>query len=274
MSTFHSQGPGGDALGRLVQSAWRYKGLLAMAVLVGALLGYGWGARQPTVYEGVVRVRMAYRCPDLCSSLGGRAQQLPRSPVVLERAIKLSGRRISAQRLRQGLEVDVAQVTDDADSADYTEVVAITIRAVDATAKGAAQLANAVSLASRQVLTEQEDTAERQASAALARRQRQLQDGLDGLDRQLAADPGNARLRADRDAKAHDLNLFPALWELVRNRVQVWQEQAALALERGQPRPLPAAAVGGLLGLAVGTGLAWWRSRPSGTLTTTAAGER
>jgi hypothetical protein len=33
-------------------------------VLLGALLGYGWASRQPTLYEGVARVRMADPCAD------------------------------------------------------------------------------------------------------------------------------------------------------------------------------------------------------------------
>jgi uncharacterized protein involved in exopolysaccharide biosynthesis len=283
MSTFHSQGPGRDALGRLLQSGWRYKWLLAVVVLVGVLLGYGWAARQPTVYEGVYRVRMAYRCPDLCTSFRRSTQVLLSSSAVVQRAVKLSGSRISAETLRQRLEVEVAQDTDAVaqvpDGLGWTEVIAVTIRVVDSTAKGAAQLANAVMPASRQVLTEQQDAAAKQAAAALARRQRRLQDQLDGLDQRLAADPGNRRLQADRDARAQELNAFADQREALRrittmSKVEVLAEQAALPEEPVQPRPLPAAAIGGLLGLVVGTGLAWWRSRPSGTLTMTGAGGR
>ena len=53
MCIFHRQRRSGDVVGGLLGSAWRYKWLLAMAVLVGALVGYGWAARQPTLYEGV-----------------------------------------------------------------------------------------------------------------------------------------------------------------------------------------------------------------------------
>ena len=55
-STFHSQSPSGNAVARLLRSTWRYKPLIATAVLLGALLGYGWAARQPTLYQGVTRV--------------------------------------------------------------------------------------------------------------------------------------------------------------------------------------------------------------------------
>jgi LPS O-antigen subunit length determinant protein (WzzB/FepE family) len=270
MRTFYWQGPGGDALGRLRQSVWRYRWLVVVAVLVGALLGYGWAARQPALYEGVSRVRMVHRCPPiaLCVRLGDLAQGFLRSPGVLQRAVRLSGSRVSAKTLGQGLEVDVAQVEV---AADRPEMVLITIRVVDATAKGAAQLANAVALASQQLMAEQESASARRRVADLERRQRQL----DALDHQLAADPGNARLQANRDAMAQQLDSFAnLLGALDAFRGQVWQEQAAVPQEPVLPRPLRAAAIGGLLGLVVGAGLAWWRSRPSRTLTMAAAGGR
>jgi uncharacterized protein involved in exopolysaccharide biosynthesis len=154
MSTVHSQPPSGSAVGRLLQSAWRrYKWLVATAVLLGALLGYGWAARQPTFYEGVTRVLLVLG-PDSPSRAGEAPQppgdpaqylrqqvQLMRSPVVLERAVKLSGSRISPKTLGQRLEVDAAQDAD-----------VITIRVLDSTATGAAQLANAVAAAYEDLL--------------------------------------------------------------------------------------------------------------------------
>lgn len=74
MSTPHSQPGGGDAVGRLLRSAWRYKGLIVAAVLVGALLGYGWAARQPTLYEGVSGMRMI-DCPDTYLCLPFRSRR-------------------------------------------------------------------------------------------------------------------------------------------------------------------------------------------------------
>ena len=59
-----------------------------------------------------------------------------RSSAVLERAVKLSGNRISADALGQRREVDVAQDAD-----------VVTIRVVDSTATGAAQLADDEQLA-------------------------------------------------------------------------------------------------------------------------------
>jgi capsular polysaccharide biosynthesis protein len=271
-----SLGPGGDALGRLGQSARRHRWLLAMAVLVGLLLGYGWAARQPKVYESVSRVRMTYRCPDLCADpFPEGAPQQYLSSAVLQRAVKLSGSRISAETLRQRLEVEIVQRAHESHGMPWVAIRIIRIGVVEATAKGAAQLANAVSLASQQVVAEQRDAWARRALADLARRQRQLRDQLDALDQRLAAEPGNRRLRADRDAKARELNVSARQREHVRHiattsGMEVRQEQTALPGELVYPKPLGTTAIGGLLGLVVGAALAWWRSRP-GTLTMTAA---
>src|SRR5215213_8599231 len=147
---------GAARVGRLLQSAWRYKALIAAAVLVGALLGYGWAARQPTLYQGVARVLL--EVPGSTSPPGDvlpvtpvdpgqyvrqQAQQV-RSAPVLERAVKLTGNRISAETLRQRLEVEAAQDAD-----------VLTIRVVDSTATGAARLADAVATAYDQFLARQ-----------------------------------------------------------------------------------------------------------------------
>jgi uncharacterized protein involved in exopolysaccharide biosynthesis len=109
MSTFHRQPSDGDAVAGLLQSAWRYKALIAAAVLLGALLGYGWAARQPTLYEGTSWVFIANGCPTdvLCRPLRDHAQ-LMRSPAVLQRVVKLNGSRISAETLRQRLQAEAA----------------------------------------------------------------------------------------------------------------------------------------------------------------------
>jgi hypothetical protein len=130
--------PGGDVVGRLLLSAWRSRGLIAAVVLVGALVGDGWAARQPTRYQGVARVVLGPAPPvevlavtpvDPRQSLGRQAQRM-RSAPVLEPAVKGTGNRISAETLGQRLEVDAAKDAD-----------VLTIRVLDSTATGAAQLA-------------------------------------------------------------------------------------------------------------------------------------
>ena len=99
-------------------SIWGYKSLIAAAVLLGALLGSGWAARQPTLYEGVTRVVLEAGSDPAILPLGepeghlGSQAQLMNSAPVLERAVKQSGSRISVETLRQRLEIDVAAEAD------------------------------------------------------------------------------------------------------------------------------------------------------------------
>jgi uncharacterized protein involved in exopolysaccharide biosynthesis len=238
MSIVPRQSRGGDTVGRLLQSAGRYKGLIAAAVLLGALLGYGWTAHQPTLYEAAAQVATS-ECPPtgFCTVLHRRAapaQQLMTSPAVLERAVKLSGSRISAETLAQRLQVDVVQETN-----------VLTIRVVDSTAKGAAQLANAVAAASRQIVNGQS----RAAISQLQRRFSQLETRSVEVNSQLARHPNDPRLRAQQKAVATS-----------------WSRSG---IQRRPGRPV---AIGILVGLLVSGALAWWLGRPSGTLTMVAAG--
>jgi uncharacterized protein involved in exopolysaccharide biosynthesis len=242
MSLVPRQSRGGDTVGRLLQSAWRYKGLIAAAVLLGALLGLGWTAHQPTLYEAAAQVATS-ECPPtgFCTVLHRRAapaQQLMTSPAVLERAVELSGSRISAETLAQRLQVDVVQETN-----------VLTIRVVDSTAKGAAQLANAVAAASRQIVNGQS----RAAISQLQRRFSQLETRSVEVNSQLARHPNDPRLRTQRKAVAHQLE---PIREAMVSGVP-WLESAGAAVsEPIQRRPGRPVAIGILVGLLVSRALA------------------
>jgi len=247
MSTVHSQPGGGDAMGGLVQAVWRYKWLITAAVLVGALLGYGWAARQPALYEGVSRAIMTDPCPPnaQCQATPSPAQLL-HSPAVLERAVKLSGNRISAEALGQRLQVEVAQDAD-----------VVTIRVVDSTAKGAAQLADSVPLAYDQVVV--------QSRARRVAEQLRRMEARCGLENPLANDvvepagrPNDDRLR-NKCAQMLALRLLQQYGPKV-NLLQ----RAAVPEQPIQPRPLRLMAIGILLGFLVSAVLVWWRTRRRG----------
>jgi capsular polysaccharide biosynthesis protein len=253
MGTVHRQPGGGGAMGGPLQAIWRYKWLITAAVLLGALLGYGWAARQPTLYEGVSR--MAMDCPlnAQCAPLRSRAQLL-RSPAVLEHAVKLSGNRISAETLGQHLQVEVAPDTD-----------VVTIRVVDSTAKGAAQLADSVMLASDQVVA-------RQQARKVAEQLRWLEARCE-LENTLANDvvesagrPNDDRLRNKCDAAT-----LAQLWEARRRLLLqldaaegILRERAAAPKQPIQPRPRRPIAIGMLFGLLVSAVLVWWLTHRHG----------
>src|SRR4029453_1993159 len=56
METYDGQARGWDEGPDLLQSAWRYKWLIAVAALLGLLLGYGWAARPPTPFPAASQV--------------------------------------------------------------------------------------------------------------------------------------------------------------------------------------------------------------------------
>jgi uncharacterized protein involved in exopolysaccharide biosynthesis len=277
MSMLPRQSSGGDAVGRLLQSAWRYKGLIVAAVLLGALLGYGWAARQPAVYEGVTRVLVA--APSAGFPLGvpdpiDPAQYLRKqaefisSPVVLERAVKLSGSRVSAETLGQRLEVDAAQDAD-----------VLTIRVVDSTATGAARLADAVAAAYEQVLGQQLQGTLRNMVRQLRSRRSQLKASLTEMDAELVGRPDDPVLRARRAAVTEQLSavqrqLMEADAAAQRTRPSLPRERAAVPKEPISPRPGRLVAIGMLVGLLASGALAWWLGRPPGTLTMAPAGGR
>jgi hypothetical protein len=251
MSTIHSQPSSRDVVGRQLRSGGRYKGLIIVAMLVGALLGYGWAARQPTLYEGVSR--MALDCPPnaQCAPLRSRAQIL-RSPAVLERAVKLSGGRISAEMMGQRLQVEVAQDAD-----------VVTIRVVDSTATGAAQLADSVPLAYDRVVA-------RQQARMVAEQLRSMEARCE-LENTLANDVVEPAGRPNDDRLRNKCDLAQ-LWE-ARTRLLlqvdaaegILRERAAVPEQPIQPRPgrMVTMATGMLVGFLTAV-LAWWHTRRQG----------
>jgi uncharacterized protein involved in exopolysaccharide biosynthesis len=272
MSTFHSQPPSENGVGRLLGSIWRYKSLIAAAVLLGALLGSGWAARQPTLYEGVTRVVLAApgttSLPDETSQppveparyLDDQAQLMRSSPM-LARAVKLSGSRISVETLRQRLEVEVAKDAD-----------LLTIRVLDSTATGAAQLANAVAAAYDQFLARQHAIALRQ----LQNLQSALQARLAEAEGELARNPNDSRLQAEcRALTDQDREVLTQLRALERSRpVSVWERAAVPKQPTMSPSPGRAMVIGMLLGLLAAAVLVWWLTRRQGPTSSSSAPEQ
>jgi uncharacterized protein involved in exopolysaccharide biosynthesis len=273
MSTVSRPSRGGEAVGRLLQSAWRYRWLVAAAVLLGALLGYGWAARQPTLYEGVTRViptgpgsparpGEAPPPPFEPERYLRQQAQLISSTAVLARAVKLSGSSLSPEALRQRLEVDVAQDAD-----------VITIRVLDPTATGAARLADAVAAAYNEVVAERSRAGVNQLRKLRSR----LEQRLASIDAQLRGRPDDESLQRRRAAVTEQLTAIERdllASETATGGSPVQVQEAAIPEQPVQPRPGRAMAVGMLVGLLASGALAWWLGRPSGTLTMVAAGGR
>jgi uncharacterized protein involved in exopolysaccharide biosynthesis len=278
-NTFHSQPPSGNVVGRLLGSIWRHRWLVATAVLLGALVGSGWAARQPTLYEGVTRVVLgagsdrtalpgeaSYPPGEPEGHLRRQAQVMSSSPV-LARAVTLSGSRISVEILRQRLQVEVAPDAD-----------VLTIRVVDSTARGAAQLTNAVAAAYESFLAQQWRDSLHETVRQLRDTRSRLQATLAEVDAELAGSPNDSRLRAQRVAVADQLSLIQRqLMEAeVRRpiRPSLVRERAAVPKQPVTPGPGRAMAIGMLLGLLTAAVLVWRRTRGQGPTSRSSAPEQ
>jgi Mrp family chromosome partitioning ATPase/capsular polysaccharide biosynthesis protein len=251
------EGPG------LVASVWRYRWLVAVVALAGVLAGLGGSLVQPVLYEGTSRVLLVDpSSAPVFSDAAGQTTDPDRyvrnqaafmmSPPVLDRAVRLVGGRVSVKQLRKRLTTVPSKEED---------LVTVSVR--DATARGAAELADAVARA-------YEETAVQQARASVARTVAQLQatesslrERLGELEAKVRSSPSDAAVRVERDAvaaqlaqvdrRSQELGVEGAVGDPVRLR-----ERADLPEAPVQPQPVRLAAVGLLLGLVVGSGVAWW----------------
>jgi capsular polysaccharide biosynthesis protein len=253
------EGPG------LPQSVWRYKWLVSCLVLLGIFIALLWASTQPTRYEGVVRIFVAAEqgtAGDPERIVISQAQFIE-SSTVSDRVIALTGKRLTPKELDKRLSVEPSA------NGDF-----ITIRARDTTPSSAAELADAVDLAYRQILSEQ-----RKASAN--RTIAELDDAQARLTRELAQikeerrTGDNPALQAEEQAKKRQMEATANKIEEVSADMagppSALQDKAAVPDEPVQPKPLLAAAIGAFVGLVIGIALAWWlaarRIRPSGDTT-------
>jgi uncharacterized protein involved in exopolysaccharide biosynthesis len=274
MSTFQSQPPSGNAVGRLLGSIWRYKWLIAVGALLGVLLGYGWAARQPTLYQAASQVLLT-GTPSL--SLSGDA---PPPPVgdpkgylrnqatligttdVLELAAKRSKGEATVEDLRATMVVEPEQDAD-----------LLTISILDPNANRAALLANAIAEGYETFVEGQPGA----LAARLRANRERLEARLDQVNAELAAAPNNSSLGRRRDALVDELKQLEK--DLVRVEASVGTnlvnvEPAVPPEQPAQPAPRRTMAVGLLVGLLASVALVWWRTRGQGPTSRSSAPEQ
>jgi capsular polysaccharide biosynthesis protein len=241
-----TEGPG------LPQSIWRYKWLVAVLVLLGLLIGLMFSVTQPVRYEGVVRIFVASEevpAGDAQRTVMSRAQFI-QTPVVLDRVVALTENRLTRKQLEEQLTVEPAA------NADF-----ITIRALDTTPENAANLADAVNLAYRQMLGEQRQAAAKQTIAELEEVQRRLASELAQIQRQRRTGD-SATLRVEEQAKKRQMDTTAKKIEAASADTAgpppTLQDRAAVPDEPVQPKPLRDGAIGAVVGLVIGGVLAWW----------------
>jgi capsular polysaccharide biosynthesis protein len=258
METNDGQARGWEEGPDLLQSAWRYKWLIAVAALLGVLLGYGWAARQPTLYEaasqvlltGTPGVQLSGDAPpqpigDPERYLRNQATLIGTTPV-LELAAKKSKGEATVEDLRAAMIVDVEQDSD-----------LMTISILDEDANRAAVLANAIAEGYESSVEGQPGQLANQLRANRAR----LEARLNQVNTELAAAPNNTSLQRRRDALVDELKRLEETLVKVEasvgtNLVNV--EPAVPPEQPAQPAPRRTMAVGLLVGLLASVALAWW----------------
>jgi capsular polysaccharide biosynthesis protein len=240
----------------------RYMWLLpmTMATLAGLLLGHEAAARQPILYEGVVRV-----LPAEPTSPGEGVRSADPNRMARNQAALLSSTSVlkdAARRYGGGMAVGVLRRRVVVHTSLRSNLM--TVRVLDPTPQGAARLANSVLRAydervHGQISADAGGTGER-----LERQKAALQARLDRLVAgQSREGPEDLALRAEVAA------IRGQLQQVVARQLQVAtvQDSPGLAIGTGtsvevsedpvQPNPKRTMAIGALRGLAVGTAVAW-----------------
>jgi capsular polysaccharide biosynthesis protein len=242
------EGPG------LPQSVWRYKWLVCALVMLGILTGFLLSIAQPTRYEGVVRIYLT--AEEAAGNYPERVvmshAQFIESPTVSDRVISLTGNRLTHKELERQLTVEPSA------DGDF-----ITIRARDTTPSNAAELADAVYLAYRQIVSEQRKAAANGKIAALQGVQRSLASELAQINEQQRTDNSPA-LQAEEQAKKRQMDATANQIEKISSETAgtavpppALEDKAAVPDEPVQPKPLRAAVIGAVVGLVIGVALAW-----------------
>ena len=241
-----TEGPG------LPQSVWRYKWLVGGLALLGILIAALFSAIQPTQYEGVVPIFVSAEegsAGDPERTVASHAQFIE-SPIVLDRVIALTGNRLTRKDLEEQLKVEPSATGD-----------FITIRARDTTPVNAAELADAVDLAYRQILSEQRQAAANQTIEVLQQEQGRLASEIEQIQKQrrIADTP---TLDSTEQAKRQQLDgTANKIEETSANAAgppPALQAKAAVPDDPVQPKPLLTGAMGAVVGLVIGVALAWF----------------
>jgi ElaB/YqjD/DUF883 family membrane-anchored ribosome-binding protein len=257
METFDGQARNLDEGPGLLQSAWRYRWVVVTAALLGALLGYGWEVRQPTLYQGVsslyFRVTSDAQQPreDPERFLGNQVA-LIRSWPVLGRAAKASPGTPPAL-LNQRMSAEISKEAD-----------LIIIRVLAPTPREAKRLADAVGTAYDDFVKQSSRDAARAEIRQLEAALRELSAKLVELDAAIQASAGDRSLQAKRRAVEEQLDATARRSQQLATQAKVGvsrvvlQQEAAIPLRPAQPQPRRGAAVGLLLGLLGSAAFAWW----------------
>lgn len=254
-------GPGGPGL---VESMWRYRWLVGAITVLGAALAYGVSFLQPERYEAEARLLLSDPAAsglfEETAGAGGERflanqAEMAGSPDVHARAAEMLGADYAQEDVTGLVEVRASE-----------EVDLLTIAAEGNSPEEAAAIANAVAEAHAAVQAEDIQERADNSIAQLSESMAQLQERIEEADQALAGDEGDSLLEAQRDAAAQQLATFETRSEQIAVDAALFGSGVERFVEArppsgpSQPQPRRNAAVGLVLGMLAGAGLAWFRA--------------
>jgi Mrp family chromosome partitioning ATPase/capsular polysaccharide biosynthesis protein len=255
-----STGPG------LLEAVWQYRWLVAGVTLAALLTGFAASFLQTTMYQGEARLLLAdprnvgvFRDTgrvtiDPSRYVRNQAQFVTSTPVAVRTSELLDGR------------LTVRQIDLRVTAQPSVDLDLITIRALDPTAEGAAELANAVAQAYQDQVAQEVARNAEAAIAELEQSTTELEARIRTAETGLRANSTNATLQAERDAAVSQLITIQGRADqiavdaaLYGSGVELF-ERAEVPERPAQPQPLRNAAVAAVLGLLAASAFSWWRA--------------
>lgn len=250
----------------LLESVWRYRWLVLAVTVLAGLSGFAASHLQTTLYEAEARLLLnepgqsgVFQDRDRAIAGGDRyvrnQAEAANSPQVAHRAAELLDSSLTAEDVRRQVQARPS-----------VDVDVLTISARAPSPEGAAQLANTLGQAYRELALEDTKARADRAIEELSENRNELRGEAERVEQALAADPDNLRLQAEHDGIVRDLVDVERLAreiaseaELRGDGVRLFQE-AVEPESPAQPQPLRNAAVAAVLGLLASAAFSWWRA--------------
>ena len=253
----------GESFPGLIESLWRYRWVVVLSTVVVAVAAGGLSYLQPVRYEATARLFLddpanagvfdEVGTGDPARYIQNQAELLTARPVAV-RASELMAERLTPKEVLESVE-----------GASSTGFDTVTIVAVDSTAEGAAELANAVGQAYQDVVAEEVEGKAEEAISRLEENAERLRQSIHEAESRFG-EGGNAALEAERDSAIAQLvnieqraNQVAVDASLFGSGIRLFEE-AEIPASPVQPQPLRNAVVGGLLGLGPAVAFAYWRA--------------
>ncbi|MEA2024630.1 MAG: AAA family ATPase [Actinomycetota bacterium] len=250
----------------LFASLWRFKWYIVAAAVLAAAVGYGVSMMQPTVYEaqGELLLNDPRTSGGVAEEIGivldpnryvRNQAQVVESPQVATRASENLGGTPTPRQIQDSVSATPARDLD-----------VLTVHGSRPTADGAVAVVDAVVQAYEEIVEEGITSKVNDSIATLEQSKAEIQAKIAEIDAELADDPGNVSLEAQRTAAIAQLVADDTRIEQLATNAALYGSGVQLYVapetpgSPAQPKPLRNAAIAMVLGVIAAGAWAWWRS--------------